>query len=1303
MSTGATSSSRRLAVRTYGRSKESTSRAFDEAVAPKPAHIKAATTHTKWGKTNFIALRESQRLKGEVLEGSRKVKQTKNVGDPFSFDEDASKRNSPVKKQTANANIMGNTRLPGTRIMTRSAEVKKDVTVIEDLGDSSVKKDDDDDPEVMFNFESKVSKTYSRAPFNSKPEPKKQSTDPKCKESVKDFGFGDLSDEEEVSQRSNVLHKMQIVEHSIRHSQCDYQSKPPSSKQVDDNSDDDIFPVQFMKKPQKTYGSRYSSFDTSSSSSFTSSPVVETVDVFDDVSHKTSTVSKSPRKRVSKYNDPVLLEEYKKQYALSKGLTGDTLYKLDNSVVISKAEIPSGNQKGKTVIVVCKPKMSGKKEKKDVQSKYFRMSQDFSQFRSNLIADVVHSIGDSAPKGDADVSMEDGDTDRSQSQNDCVKSSSSQDSAPRPESNNLASHRNKHSVNPSPRNSAASSSQKQISRSKNTQDSVKYVPSSSSQESVIASDPEAPVLEKVVTLKTESDSYASEGRRTPTISSGGKKYKIFKSRGPPKPQYIEYALPEDSMPDSPEPPVLSPVCESTPLDISEQSEEQMELSATEKVSASEVDDFETVEDVVPSKRQKVEGECEGDSQGNPSDGSLCSHEDSPSSISGSQQSEPEHPKSRRFFKSKSSKSSLGVSDLRRRVLQSPGKSPSKAVYNARSWQETDNDAKETSVNASHGRPKKDSKSKYSSDDFGDDSFSDELKVSRKVHWQGRGGEDAYTSLRVSREHRQLFTVVRNVKQAFEVQESGETQEFTDDVEYLLDGLRNTEPVSIRCLSCIQMATKCTMPAFRMHLRAHGTVTKIFTLLHDACTDPSLALSTAAMMYMLSRDRLNMDLETDSLNLMLRLLEFDSEKETFSQLNPDEVKELEKTKTRVQDLIKDLKHEETSNFETDTISTGYLAMESLLSLTSRRAGEWFKEELRTQGALDHIVDMVSKCSHTIIESLHDGIDSAVPSLRRFDRCLRVLENVSFLNVDNQSYLLSYKHAELITAECSVLKVCQECISAFPVPDDEEERKSSPGVVLFNCILAILRVLLNLTHENELGSTKVGEQDGLLDIIVVCLLTMPKYVPLEHCFDMYVLGLGLMINMAEHCEVNRRRLMTSVTTIENTSTPIITVLIKLFLQREEAARNLEEDESQCETLGGSPNKSGEWHESEQGMQWIAKSVEKVKKADDNNRVNRPHNAKDGEDDEEETFLKALHKASKHMENSIIAAYVGLLIGCLIQDNSDYVEQVRDHLPNRSYEPVIRILKKFLGFMNLTNAVDNTGAQKINQVIEVLEAAC
>jgi hypothetical protein len=31
------------------------------------------------------------------------------------------------------------------------------------------------------------------------------------------------------------------------------------------------------------------------------------------------------------------------------------------------------------------------------------------------------------------------------------------------------------------------------------------------------------------------------------------------------------------------------------------------------------------------------------------------------------------------------------------------------------------------------------------------------------------------------------------------------------------------------------------------------------------------------------------------------------------------------------------------------------METLLSLTSRKAGDWFKEELRTLGGLDHIVN------------------------------------------------------------------------------------------------------------------------------------------------------------------------------------------------------------------------------------------------------------------------------------------------------------------------------------------------------------
>ena len=46
---------------------------------------------------------------------------------------------------------------------------------------------------------------------------------------------------------------------------------------------------------------------------------------------------------------------------------------------------------------------------------------------------------------------------------------------------------------------------------------------------------------------------------------------------------------------------------------------------------------------------------------------------------------------------------------------------------------------------------------------------------------------------------QLYTVVRNVKEAHECLEHGETQEFKDEVEYLLDGLKDSLGLPIRCL------------------------------------------------------------------------------------------------------------------------------------------------------------------------------------------------------------------------------------------------------------------------------------------------------------------------------------------------------------------------------------------------------------------------------------------------------------------------------------------------------------------------
>ena len=46
---------------------------------------------------------------------------------------------------------------------------------------------------------------------------------------------------------------------------------------------------------------------------------------------------------------------------------------------------------------------------------------------------------------------------------------------------------------------------------------------------------------------------------------------------------------------------------------------------------------------------------------------------------------------------------------------------------------------------------------------------------------------------------QLCTVVRNVRQAHECLESGESQQFFDEMDYLMDSIQQTQPLAVRCL------------------------------------------------------------------------------------------------------------------------------------------------------------------------------------------------------------------------------------------------------------------------------------------------------------------------------------------------------------------------------------------------------------------------------------------------------------------------------------------------------------------------
>uniref|UniRef100_A0A671YU42 Wings apart-like protein homolog n=1 Tax=Sparus aurata TaxID=8175 RepID=A0A671YU42_SPAAU len=631
-------------------------------------------------------------------------------------------------------------------------------------------------------------------------------------------------------------------------------------------------------------------------------------------------------------------------------------------------------------------------------------------------------------------------------------------------------------------------------------------------------------------------------------------------------------------------------------------------------------------------------------------------------------------------------------------------SPAKAVYNARHWNQPE--PEEIPV-----PPLPRSQTAPDSNSHKDDGLfkapPPPPKVIKSETLPTRLNQDIVTALKCRKEHKELYTVVQHVKHFNDVVEFGENQEFTDDFEYLETGLKSSQPLNTRCLSIISLATRCAMPSFRMHLRARGKVAQVFKILSDSLLfHQNLALCTAALMYILSRDRLNMDLDRACLELMIKLLELDQDYSAHQdQLT---AKEVEKVKEKIRKLCETVHNK---HLDLENITTGHLAMETLLSLTSKRAGDWFKEELRLLGGLDHIVDKVKECVQNL--SQEDDKENLVASLWGAERCLRVLESVTVQNPENQGYLIAYKDSQLIVSSARALRYCEDMIRRYSRALNNSSLSSSGaalphcsfsnvGKAVEDCMRAVIGVLLNLTHDNEWGSTKTGEQEQLIGTALNCVLRVPRYIPQEQRFDVRVLGLGLLINLVEYSSRNRHCLVDMEYKVDDTcledslmqpADP--TQSDTLFLEREAAAilAEAKTDDLISEAPKPALDQSGEWQETSGEIQWVAAE-------NNDSQTENKESEKKEEEDEELDLNKALQHAGKHMEDSIVASYTALLLGCLCQGSQINVTTVREHLPKGDFSIMTEMLKKFLSFMNLTCAMGTTGQKSISRVIDYLE---
>ncbi|CAG7823220.1 unnamed protein product [Allacma fusca] len=574
------------------------------------------------------------------------------------------------------------------------------------------------------------------------------------------------------------------------------------------------------------------------------------------------------------------------------------------------------------------------------------------------------------------------------------------------------------------------------------------------------------------------------------------------------------------------------------------------------------------------------------------------------------------------------------------------------------------------------------------DEFDEDSDPEDLASMRRVAEAGSDG----LKVVCRKSTKKLYSVIRNVKPIHELQESGEFHEFDGDVWYIIEELKDKNLMTNRCLSAITLATRCMEPAFRMHLRAHGTVAEFCKELHDAPSNPILALLASAVLFVLSQDRLNMDLDTDSLKLIIALT-----KACESSNTEDESLEILKLRQRVFDLVQEMKNRgHAKHLKVEKITASELALETLLYLTSKRAGEWVKHELRTLGGLDYIVtEVVTSLQWLRQELAGEGFsEGVIERLWKIDRCLRVLQQVTFNHEENQRYLLGVSEANSSSSDNEKLDGTPEIfIALFRFCNDQLSSistDSEPAKVLREILFSVLRVLVNLSHDYRgivLGSEILCRIEGFLPLCLHSVFHMPVNIPDEKIFDLLMHSLCMLLNLVEYSKDNRNAILSSSVkragAVLNSSwssddsgveedQPTLDALVEMFVAKERAAKKEEASTDDILTKGTDSQKDSQKNSS--------------------NSSQNSQNSQNSQDNEssnsvQDTIDKLIQTAGKHMENSLIAAYVSLLLAYLIMDNPVAAETVRNSMPSNKYLPLMIVLKKLFNFMSITSSASGS----------------
>ncbi|CAJ0576857.1 unnamed protein product, partial [Mesorhabditis spiculigera] len=525
--------------------------------------------------------------------------------------------------------------------------------------------------------------------------------------------------------------------------------------------------------------------------------------------------------------------------------------------------------------------------------------------------------------------------------------------------------------------------------------------------------------------------------------------------------------------------------------------------------------------------------------------------------------------------------------------------------------------------------------------------------------------------------------VRNVKDAHQCLEIGEQDHYKQDLTYILTSLGDPKAtVNTKCLSAISLAKKCTASDFRQFIRTKGLIGSIFRALLDAPSDPNFALCAATLVYLMCRDQISVKVDANTLRLMVSLLKIEQvPRDATNAKYHAQICDIFKTYVKNNELAG---QKMVFNFDDNEITPSSLTLEALVYALARNSEEAVKTELLNLGTMQWLVATVEKLVRRISgEELSDA--AAQKLLQPLERCFRILETCTVHHKKNQAFLVSHRGSVLLHACAKFLEYQHKVIASHP-PNSE----FTTSQIGYLTILA--RVLMNLSHENELCCTKLGQIEGFLQRCLISFTYLaPKFASEEKKFDVHVMMPSLLVNLVERCASNRRKIIANKVEIFDVvaktecELPVLEALTKLFLAHEEAAKAVDEDLDNDLMMEEPDVNEEEPDEDEDGARTDGRL--------DRNQL---------EDMTEHEMLQhvevAMNKASAHMEDSVIASYMALLVGCLLQQNEDAAARVREMLPNGRLDSMIEQLNRFLEFMKIVST--KKSSHSIGKIVEYME---